>query len=375
MFVQKFLAVISAMLVFFMPNLALKTYCKTRAPEYYAEAGVKNVIYLIGDGMGPNHLEKTKSDLGIDLVMDTMPLQGRSRTKSLSNVVTDSAAGGTALACGVRTGNRMLGVYMWDKNDVATHPISITELCEERGMMTGVITSDSTSGATPASYTVHTSDRGNEEDISVQQMASDFDLIWGTASASVTPEGCEEGGYQYISTLAEMDALQPGSRSIAQFTDAVWYLNNVNDETPTLRQMANKAVDLLDDTDEGFFLMIEGAHIDKNSHSNNDAGMTEALAEFDLVISDMLDYAKADGETLIVISADHETGKITQQKDGSWKFTQDGHSSMNVPVLVYGSDRLIEDGEVLRNYEIATRIAYSLGFTDKQFPRMVKNAE
>ena len=372
LFVQKFLAVISAILVFFMPNLALKTSQNTRAPEYYAKSGVKNVIYLIGDGMGPNHLEKTKYDLGIDLAMDTLPYHGRSKTSSLSDVVTDSAAGGTALACGVRTANSKVGVYMWDKNAKATYPMSITELCEERGMMTGVITSDSTSGATPASFTAHTSDRGNEEDISLQQMASDFDLIWGTASASVTPEGCEAGGYQYFSTLAEMEALEPGSRSIGQFTESVWHLENVNEDTPTLRQMANKAVDLLDDTDEGFFLMIEGAHIDKRSHANDDEGMVEALKEFDLVVSDMLDYAKADGDTLVVISADHETGKITEQEDGSWIFTRDSHSAMNVPVLVYGSNRLINDGEVLRNFEIVTRIAYSLGFTEEQFPRMVK---
>ena len=275
--IQKFLAMISAMLVFFMPNLALTLAPGTHAPDYYADSGVKNVIYMIGDGMGPNHLEKTKHDLGIELAMDTMPYQGRSRTRSLSDFVTDSAAGGTALSSAVRTGNRMLGVYMWDKTNFATHPISITELCLERGMMTGVITSDSTSGATPASFTVHTSDRGNEEDISLQQMASDFDLIWGTASESITEEGCEQGGYQYISTLSEMNALEPGSRTIAQFTNAVWHLDNTDEDTPTLRQMANKAVDLLDDTDEGFFLMIEGAHIDKNSHENNDAGMVGAV--------------------------------------------------------------------------------------------------
>ena len=164
-----------------------------------------------------------------------------------------------------------------------------------------------------------------------------------------------------------MMALEEGGYSYAQFTSQMWPLENTTPQTPTLEQMAMRAIDILDDTDEGFFLMIEGAHIDKKSHDNLSDEMTEALKAFDNTIEAVLEYAKADGETLVVITADHETGAITL-KNGEYKFTSDGHSAADVPVLVYGSDKLIAKGEKLNNYEIPIRIAYMLGFDETQFP-------
>ena len=131
--------------------------------------------------------------------------------------------------------------------------------------------------------------------------------------------------------------------------------------------MAVKAVDLLDDTDEGFFLMIEGAHIDKHSHNNDGEKMKRSLISFDNTIEAMLEYAKADGETLVIVTADHETGAI-KLKNGEYKYNSGSHSAANVPVLVYGTDKLIESGETLNNYEIPIRIAYILGADEATFP-------
>ncbi len=333
---------------------------------------IKNVIYLIGDGMGFNHLEKTKSERDIDLVMDTFEIAGSSKTRSLSSSVTDSAAGGTALAAGVRTGNSMVGVYYEDKNANISYPKNITELCMERGMMTGVITTDLTSGATPAAFSAHSSDRDNTEDITADQLASGIDIIWGKANDVVTESSAEANGYEYVATYDEMMALDEGSRSFGQFTNSLWKTTQADKKTPNLEQMALKAVDLLDDTDEGFFLMIEGAHIDKHSHNNYSDKMTEALAEFDKTIEAMLEYAKADGETLVVVTADHETGGIILE-DGNYVFTSDGHTAADVPVLVYGSSEIIYDGENINNYQIPQRIAYALGFDENSFPISVKS--
>ena len=333
----------------------------------YKDGNVKNVIFLIGDGMGFNHLEKTKDEKGVELVMDTVAVRGESRTRSLTNAVTDSAAGGTALATGVRTYNGGIGVYLTDSLDVVSHPKNLTELCIERGMKTGVITSDETSGATPASFSAHESDRDKTEGITDDQLNSKIDIIWGTANGVATKEAANSKGFTYITTDDEMMALEEGSRSFAQFTNNLWTLEQSDENTPTLEQMAIKAIDLLDDTDEGFFLMIEGAHIDKHSHSNEDENMMEAVMEFDRVIDYVLDYAEKDGETLVVITADHETGAITQEGD-SYVFTSGSHSAANVPLLVYGSDKLIANGETVNNYEIPIRIAYILGFTEEKFP-------
>jgi alkaline phosphatase len=113
--------------------------------------------------------------------------------------------------------------------------------------------------------------------------------------------------------------------------------------------------------------MIEGAHIDKYAHSNISDKVTEALKEFVNTIEAVLEYAKADGETLVVVTADHETGGITL-KDGEYKFTKDGHSNADVPLFVYGSDKIIAKGQKINNYEIPMRIAYTLGFTEEDFP-------
>ena len=364
----KFASLIMSLSMIFGTTFGLFVPATTTAPEDYLDSNIKNVIYLIGDGMGFNHLEKAKNERNIELTMDTFDYQGESMTRSFSNAVTDSAAGGTALATGVRTLNGAIGVYPMDVTGTFTYPKNLTELCLESGKMTGVITTDETSGATPASFSAHSSDRGNTEDITEDQLASDIDLIWGAQNGVATKEDAEANGFTYVTTTAEMLALKEGSRSFAQFTNDLWTLAPSDINTPNLEMMTKKAIDILDDTEEGFFLMIEGAHIDKHSHSNEDAKMTEALQEFDETIEYVLEYAKADGETLVIITADHETGAIVANDDGTYSFTSGSHSAANVPVLVYGSEVLIQNGEVLNNYEIPIRIAYILGFTEEDFP-------
>ena len=366
-FGAKFISVFMSILLTLGTTFGFFKAPTTKSAETYRDDNIKNVIYLIGDGMGFNHLEKTKKERNTALVMDTFGIKGSSMTRSFSDSVTDSAAGGTALAAGVRTGNGIIGAYYLDKNSKYSYPKNITELCLERGMMTGVITTDETSGATPASFSAHSSNRNNTEDITNDQLSSDIDLIWGKSNGVATKSKAEANGFDYITSYGEMMALEEGSRSFAQFTNSLWTLSQSDKNTPNLEQMAIKAVDLLDDTDEGFFLMIEGAHIDKHSHSNDDQKTTEATLEFDRTIEAMLSYAKADGETLVIVTADHETGGITD-KNGTYTFTRDSHSAADVPVLVYGTDKLIRNGEKLNNYEIPIRIAYVLGFSEDEFP-------
>ena len=365
---SKIAAAFMSVVVLFGTTFGLFIPATTTASADYYNENVKNVIYLIGDGMGFNHLEKTKNERNITLTMDTFEIQGASRTRSYTNAVTDSAAGGTALATGTRTYNGGIGVYFYDPVDAFTHPKNLTELCMEKGMKTGVITTDETSGATPASFSAHSSDRGNTEDITNDQLTSGIDLIWGAANGVATESAANENGYTYITTDDEMMALTEGSRSFAQFTNTLWNLEQSDENTPNLEQMSMKAIDLLDDTDEGFFLMIEGAHIDKHSHSNDSEAMTEALQEFDETIESVLEYARADGETLVVITADHETGAIVLNDDGSYSFTSGSHSAADVPILVYGSELLIDNGETINNYELPIRIAYTIGFTEDDFP-------
>ncbi|MBO5857521.1 MAG: alkaline phosphatase [Clostridia bacterium] len=340
----------------------------TENSSLYLDENIENVIFLIGDGMGYNHLEKTKLERNVKLTLDTFTIQGSSRTRSLTNDVTDSAAGGTALSCGIRTYNSGVGVYLLDPLDVFIHPINITELCRDNKMLTGVITTDETSGATPASFSAHATERYKSEDITEDQMKSNINLIWGTENGVATKEMADEYGYEYITTYNEMMALEEGSKSFAQFTNDLWTLKQSDKNNPTLSQMTEKAIDLLNDGENGFFLMVEGAHIDKHSHNNESENMTESMAEFDKAIKIALEFAKKDGNTLVVVTADHETGAITLNDKGEYEFTSDDHSAVDVPLRVYGSEKLIKNGETVNNYEIPIRIAYILGFTDEQFP-------
>ena len=332
----------------------------------------KNVIFMIGDGMGFNSINKTKSETGIKtLNMDKFPMNGESKTRSEDNEVTDSAAGGTALSSAIRTNNSYVGVYPDDKYAFESHPMNLAELAVTQGKKAGVITTDLTSGATPASFSSHTSARSNEPDITTQQLVCDLDLIWGEKTASFNETTATENGFDVFYDKAGMEALTEGSRSFGQFTSSVWQQTPA-DNMPTLDEMTSKAIDLLDDDEDGFFLMVEGAHIDKNSHANNGKGMKDALLAFDKAIGTALEYAKAHGDTLVLVTADHETGGITLNNEGIYEYTTDYHTGVNVPLLVYGSDGFIENGDKIDNKEVSRRVACVMG--ENNFPLRVEGA-
>ena len=332
-----------------------------------------NVILMIGDGMGPNHLELAKQERGISLYMeDACDARGFSKTRSVSSKVTDSAAGGTALATGVRTTNRYVASYFYDPLGWFSVPVTLCEAAKQSGRRSGVITTDTTDGATPASFTSHTSDRGNSEDITTQQETSDFDIVWGASTSSFDADLAVQNNFTVVTTLDEMNALEEGGKSFGQFDYETMWRTKAPDGSvsPTLSQMTAKAISLLDN-ENGFFLMVEGAHIDKWSHSSNEednydtkvANAAEAVEEFDNAIRIAAEFAKRDGNTIVVITADHETGGIVKNDEGKYVYTQTSHSGVDVPLIVFDSDQIVADGEHIENRQVAQRIgkAMSLG--------------
>ncbi|MBQ8576040.1 MAG: alkaline phosphatase [Clostridia bacterium] len=334
----------------------------------------KNVILMIGDGMGFNTIAATKATKTPNLAMDNMPVLCESETRSFTNRVTDSAAGATALACGVRTYNGAIGVYLFAPLANKWHvPKSLTELAIENGKAAGVVTTDSTSGATPACFSAHTYERGNEKGISKDQLASELDLIWGAASESINAENCAENGFEYVTTATQMNALEAGTRSFAQFDwDDIANITNEKD-TPRIDAMTEKAIELLNDDEDGFFLMVEGAHIDKFSHSNILDGSTSHVVEFSNAIQVALDFAAEDGDTLVLVTADHETGGITYNAEtGEYYYTTGSHTGVNVPIYVSATDAGFVSGEAYKNCAIPVQLARVMGFDDEQFPS-IKN--
>ena len=179
-----------------------------------------------------------------------------------------------------------------------------------------------------------------------------------------------------ISTKSEMEALTPGERSFGQFSWDTWRTTiPEGDESPTLVEMTEKAIELLDN-DNGFFLMVEGAHIDKNSHRTENgvdfpekrSDAAESVKGFDNAIRAAVEYAREDGETLVVVTADHETGSLYLD-DGEYRYHSGSHSNANVPVLVYCCDDLIPQGEAVPNKSLPKRVAEKLGWSRSVFPQ------
>lgn len=337
----------------------------------YAQGKYKNVILMIGDGMGDNTLAVTKATRNVELNLDKMPVRGHSDIDSFIIPATDSAAGGTALATGIRVWVNSVAVYPFAPFNVDDTPVPITlcELAKTRGMASGVVTTDKTTGATPSDFSAHVYSRNLDEDICADQLVSDIDLIWGGASSYINKENTAANGYTYVGSETELNALQPGSKSFGQFSfDDLKNVTNEHD-TPTIEEMTKKAIEILSADEDGFFLMVEGACIDKFSHSNDFDGCTKSVVEFDKAVGAALDFAQKDGETLVVVTADHETGGIKyNEKTGEYYYTSDTHTIVDVPLFVSATDAGFTDGKEVKNREVSVQIARVLGFGKDEFP-------
>lgn len=360
--------VISASLALF-----LSLYCLiglgNNVSDDYRE--YKNVILMIGDGMGVNTVSATKDTRGVELNLDKMPVYGRSDTRSFILDYTDSAAGGSALSCGVRIWANSVAIFPFYPFSLTKQkvPVSLTELAKANGKSAGVVTTDKTSGATPASFSAHAIARKLEKTISAQQLESDLDLIWGCESASISKEKCEKNGFTFVQTATQLEALESSSRSFAQFDFDEMKNCTGKKDTPSIEQMTKKAIDLLDDNENGFFLMVEGACIDKFSHKNNLEGATMNLVEFDKAVGYAMDYAAKDGDTLVVVTADHETGGIKYNGvTGEYYYTSKGHTTADVPLYVSAKDAGFTDGAIVENRQISVQIARVMGYGKDQFP-------
>lgn len=327
-----------------------------------------NVILFIGDGMGEKHLKAAKKELGISLQMETMAVRGQSMTDNWIGETTDSAAGGTALATGIRTGNGNIAVTPFDTTHSLVSPKTLAELAKELGKAAGVVTTDQTTGATPSSFTAHTASRSDAEKIFKQQMESDFELIWG-ASCGASDKTLASFDRTIVKTVDEMEALKAGEKSYGQFSwDDFRDIKNT-DVTPTIEKMTEEAIDILDDDADGFFLMVEGAQIDKFSHSKDIDNAVLQLAEFDKAIGYALDYAEKDGNTLVVVTADHETGKVTYDAElDKYVCLSGSHTDRNVPLLVSDEAAGFEDGKAIENRSVGAQLGLCLGAKAGTYP-------
>lgn len=289
-----------------------------------------NVIVVIGDGMGENHILNAIDYFGLDIPIFIQDQKGYIGTNSLSGT-TDSAAGGTALSTGRKVHNSNLA--MINGADLE----SIIEIAQKAGMKTGVVTTDTLDGATPAAFSAHASKRTATVQIIQSQASSKIDLLLGRYSSDyeLRQDEFTEKNFTYTETLEELHAAKKGGRLIGMLNKVDSIYSTAFGEGEQLVDMARYAVEYLEN-ENGFFLMIEGAYIDKNSHSNDFMRtMCEVRSLFD-TIEYLYEYA-SDGKTAIFITADHETGGLQRMQsvdDIPFLYTSSDHTPVPVPLYV-----------------------------------------
>lgn len=304
---------------------------------------VKNVIFMIGDGMGLNHMYAGMTGNGGRLNLEQAQTIGVQKTFSASHYTTDSAAGGTALACGVKTKNGVVGL------DVDNKPVeSILVLASKNGLATGIVVTSSLTDATPASYVAHQKSRDDREEIAQQMAAARVDVMIGGGmryfgqrkDGKDLVKEMREKGKTVVETLDEV--MKATKAPLVGLLDKRHLPAMVNDRGDMLPQATKKALDILSQNEKGFFLMVEGSHIDKVAHSNDANAVVQEMIDFDKAIGVAIDFAREEGNTLVIVTADHETGGMAV-KNGDFegkkveaRFTTSGHTGVPVVVYSYG---------------------------------------
>ena len=331
----------------------------------------KNIILAIADGAGLNHITVSRLAIGgpdHKLYIDQLPVAGTSSTHAYENLITDSAAAATAWATGNKTKNRYLSVDK-DKKELTT----IFEMLDDRGYLKGIVATSSVTHATPAAFYAHIDSRYKEKEIADQLLNSSVDIALG-------------GGQEFFN-LQELDKnhhLMTEKVSLENNYDGLKNIIGLFDEDgmergldmPTQREMTSYALDYLDDKCNGFFLMTEGSQIDWAGHSNDIEYMIREFKDFDLTIKDLINFVSANKDTLLLITADHETGglQLMKQKDDSFivQWGTGGHTGVPVGVYAYGPGSQNFSG-VMDNTDIFYKILEVLDYQNLTISKCALN--
>lgn len=322
----------------------------------------RNIILFVADGMGPEHVKAGRHFAGGPLVFETLPYSSTMTTDSVDGV-TDSAASATAMATGERVENGVISVALpGDGSDLST----ALEWWQARGSRTGLVTTSYMTDATPAAFGAHEPSRANREEIAIDYLQdSRPNVLLGGGGQGMAQEEAEAAGYTVVTDKGQMLALDASSVAhlSGQFGDgALPPINDGRPPLPSLAEMTETALDVLEESPNGFFLLVEQEGTDTYSHGNNLELMVDALMEFDEAVTTALTWADNTGDTLIIVTADHETGGLTVLQDNgpgalpdvSWDTT--GHTRTPVPVYGDGpgAERVAAVADVTEVYDALT---------------------
>ena len=316
------------------------TSCGNRKEKKQEPAKAMNVIYMIGDGMALPQVYAAMLASKEDMAFAKFPYIGVVDTHSASNDITDSAAGGTALASDHKTKNGMLGM-----NPDTLAVKTILETLADQGKETGIVVSCYVTHATPAAFYAKEPKRSHYEDIAVQMAENPYlNLIIGGGmkhftqrkdSVNLVERMENELGWKVYDTLADIDVT---CKKYAVMADDD-HMPMASERGDFLPRAVKTALKTLDGAENGFFLMVEGSQIDFACHANDSTWMMDEMLDFNYAVQVALDYAKEHGNTLVVVTADHETGGLSlpdpQGKYTNVTFNYSTRSHTCLPVLVY----------------------------------------
>ena len=329
---------------------------------------LKNVILLIGDGMGPAQVMGGLLANHGQLFMQQAQATGLSLTQNQYGKITDSAAGATAMATGHKTYNGGLAM------DSLGHRFqSIMVDARRHGKATGLVTACELTDATPAAFAVVHPDRNDHEAIAAKYLAAPIDFMYAGGAQYFNQRRDHQDllaqwqrqGYQVATTPAQAAALT-GPKAVALL--APGGPKQVAERTAAyMRLGVGKALDLLGRSQNGFFLMIEGSQIDDAGHFNNTTYNVQEVLDFDQQVGRAFAFAAANGETLVVVTADHETGGYSLVEGDARagkvvaRFASNKHTAVMVPVFAYGPGSELFTG-MYQNTDIYVRLKQALGW-------------
>jgi len=331
---------------------------------------VKNVILLIGDGMGLADLYAGYTANMARLTIFNMLNIGFSKTSSADSYVTDSGAGGTAFAIGKKANNRSIGVDAEGKPGE-----NIPEIISRNNIKSAIISVGDITDATPAVFYSHQLQRDWSEKIAADFMTSHVDILMGGNPDAFRKrkdgrnllDELKAQNYQVMTNFNDVDKLSKGKAIVLDNEATVSKMAGRKDFLP---KSIARSFELLDGAPNGFFMMAEGAQIDYGGHFNDIQYVVREQLDFDLAVGEALKFADKNDETLVIVTADHETGGITliggDYTKGSInaQFSTNDHTGITVPVFAYGPHSEDFRG-VYENKEIFRKIMNAFGIVNK----------
>ncbi len=316
---------------------------------------VKNVILMVGDGMGLAQVSALMlANEGTPLNMERASVGGFVKTASANNRVTDSAAAATALATGQKTNNGYLGV-----GPDGTPLETILEKAERAGLPTGLVATTHVMHATPGAFYSHTPNRNDYQGIALSLLDAGIDVAIGAGINYLTDradgrdlaEELRKQGYVVVDSLAGLHGVTSGqAMALYNENDIPKYLRDGRDPM-MLAKGASKALEILSANTPrgagGFFMMVEGSWIDSAGHANDSEMLLGEMVDFDNAVGACFDYADAHPGTLVIVLADHETGGLTipsgrenfllPDSGIEFRWSTGGHTATMIPMVAYGA--------------------------------------